>query len=259
MRSIRTLAICAAFAVALGGSAGATGEEVLDTVDAAVEPVIAAAEGLSVPWQVVPKPPTTTKVFKHNTDWIAITDRGSGPSVSKVGAFAPSAGYWDCETLQAPGAPVTVRCTARPVAETGVIWKCDAMDVTAKSLTNHRHVHNWGQGGGRDFVNEAQATVNELIGGRGSRSAAPAAGLPTAPNPDKIHWGQAAGVLSCDDAVLETETADRNNKVRTASGVFGIEGVTVFVCEARLAKGDASAPITPYSVNCLDPGAPGVE
>lgn len=254
MRTIRTLAICVAFGAALGTPAGATGEEVLDLVDNIEAQVLATADGLVVaPWQAVPNVPLpVSRTFKHNTDYVVITDRGNGLSVSKAGAFS-NPNWWNCTTSNAAGAPVTVRCIAVPWQQSGIVWGCDVMDVSAHALTNHRHVHHWGETTGRETIASAQQTVNEIIGGSSARAAAPAV-----PNPERIHYGQAAGLLSCDGSVLETETANQANRFRTASGTFGVTGVTEFVCEARLAKNDPRSPITPYSVNCLDPGAPGV-
>lgn len=256
MKTIRTLAICVAFAAALGGPANATGEEVLDAADAVLAQGVATVENVRVPWRPLPPRPVE-KTFQHNTDYIVITDYGSGPSVSKAGAFS-NPNWWNCTTSNNPGAPVTVHCVAVPWYQSGVVWKCDAMDVTAKALTNHRRIHNWAERGAAEAVRSTQATVNELIGGGpGSRAAAPKA--PTVPDPRTIHWGQAAGLLACNGATLETATATQANPVESASGLFGMTGVTDFVCEARLALGDPSAPVAPYSVNCLDPGAPGVE
>lgn len=249
MRATRTLAACVALAAAFAAPAQATGEEVLDLADAALAQAVATTGGVTLPWDVLPH--VTVRTFQHNTDYIVITDYGSGPTVSKAGAFSnPS--WWDCTTVNA-GGPVAVRCTAKPTLQTGIAWKCDVMDVTAHALTNHRHVHRWTEDTLRDSAAEVQRTLDQVIGGTGSASE------DRAPNVGDVRWGQAAGLLSCDDTLLETDTASQANPSRSSSGVFGMVGVTTFVCEARLARGVASAPIAPYSVNCLDPGAPGIE
>lgn len=250
MRAIRTLAACVALAAAFATPAQATGEEVLDLADAVLAQAVATTDSVTLPWD--PLPHVTVRTFEHNTDYIVITDYGSGPTVSKVGAFS-NPNWWACTTVNA-GGPVSVQCTAKPATQSGISWKCDAMDVTAHALTNHRYVHRWTEDTLRDGAAEVQRTVNRVIGGGTGTAAAE-----RAPSVGDVRWGQAAGVLACDNTLLETDTASQANPSRSNTGVFGMVGVTTFVCEARLARGVASAPIAPYSVNCLDPGAPGIE
>ena len=218
---------------------------VLDTVDSGIDAGLDVVDQARVPWEALPRVPVV-RAITHATDYILIKDHGTGPRVTTRGAFSKP-DWWTCTT--STSGPVSVRCIAAPVWQSGIIWKCDVMDVTANAQTNHRNGWGWGRGALDDMVFEAQRMGTAVLGSRRA---------PNVPDPNDIRWGQAAGFLACDSTTLETDTASQASPKESATATFGAVGVTQFVCEARRARGVAQAPIAPYSVNCLDPGAPGI-
>lgn len=211
--------------------------QVLATVDAA-QPHVSPPGPSS--WGIPRK-------IELNTDYVVITDRGSGPIFSYHGAFHPSKGLWDCQPYTGPSGAVGVECD--PI-NSDYEWKCDAMVVNAKALPTYEGIREWADTAVANVARQQPVgMVAAVVDGRGQ--------LPAPPSTGKFRWGQVAGYVTCNEQLfLETETATQAQPLRTASGF--LSRAPLYRCEARHAKGDPSAPVTAYTVNCNDPGAPGV-
>lgn len=177
-----------------------------------------------------PSPPTPM-TFNANTDWITITDWGSGPVVQYRGVFSNTS-WWTCNRASGGGLSVRVTCTANPAAN--ITWNCGVMHLSATALSRPVDVY--------DHARETVATVIRSNDG------------PNVPDPRPRRWGQVAGRVSCDGSTLVTGLAHRDNPHVTAQTTMG--SVTTLVCEARLSPTSTAAPINPYSVTCVDPANP---
>jgi hypothetical protein len=242
MKSLRTLAACALACAALAAPAVADpGDDVLRQADDATyaaavtagNAVTAARAGGPI---IDPPPPPTSRTLDYWSDAIFITDTGSGPVVT-LGGVMGDPHLWSCVTTAAGNDPVNVTCTANPAS--GFSWQCGVMHVSAAVWSRPVDVYDWA----RDYVRTATAPIVS-----GSRRA-PA--LPAAPDPRRVRWGQATGMVDCDGYERITGQADQNTPYASTVGPMG--AVHTLICQARLSPASETRPVAPYEVGCIDP------
>lgn len=181
------------------------------------------------------RPPVTdTRTLDYYTDAVVITDTGSGPVIETRGVLGQRS-LWSCERTYGGGSSVVVTCTANPFS--GVRWQCGVMHVNASALSAPADGYVW-----------ASRSARELLNPSSDRAA------PRVPDPRNLRWGVVTGRVSCNDLTLMTEQANQDMQFQSATATMG--AVTTLVCEARLSPGSATAPVTPYEVNCVDPANP---
>lgn len=232
LRRTLGIALLASMAVAVPASADPVEDLLVQAGDEAYATVVRVERQADRLVDVAPPTPptTTTRTLDYYTDGVFISDYGSGPVIEYRGVLGQRS-LWSCARTYGGSSAVTVTCTANPAS--GISWQCGVMHVNAFALARATAPYQWA---------------------RASLASASSRRAPKVPNPQDIERGKVAGHVSCDGRTLTTEQANNQTPAQHETGTMG--SVTTLVCEARLSKTSATAPVPAYAVNCVDPANP---